>query len=239
MKNVTLQLYSVNDYLQDDFYGTLKRVAELGYRYVEFAGYKGNDVNTLKIWLQELGLKAVSNHCNIENMDEEITFAKELGMKNLACPAAWQSHLADVKLWAEDYTKIGKKCAENGIAFSYHNHAFEFEKRDGEYLLDSLFQNTDPSLVNVQPDFFWIAYAGEDPVKYAEKYKDRMPTVHCKEISDLENKLCVAVGDGIVDFAKIYDILGDDRYYIVELEDLGDSVWEAAQRSLDYLAALS
>lgn len=238
MKNVALQLYSVNDDITNDFYGTLKKVADIGYRYVEFAGYKGNDAATIKNWLQELGLTAISNHCNIENIDEEIAFAKELGMKNLVCPAAWKCHLENVDQWADMYQKIGRKCAENGIAFSYHNHAFEFEKRNGTYLLDLLFQNTDPSLVKVQPDYYWIAYSGEDPVSYTEKYKNRMPTVHCKEISDLENKRCVAVGDGVVDFPKIYDILGDDRYYIVELENLGGSVWEAAQRSFNYLSAL-
>ncbi|GJM68777.1 hypothetical protein HMSSN036_09930 [Paenibacillus macerans] len=41
MAKVGLQLYTVRDHLERDFEGTLRKVAELGYKGVEFAGFTG------------------------------------------------------------------------------------------------------------------------------------------------------------------------------------------------------
>ena len=66
-----LQLYSVRDFTQKDLAYTLKKVAEIGYKYVEFAGFFGHSAEEVKAMLNEYGLVVSGTHSSLKELDEE------------------------------------------------------------------------------------------------------------------------------------------------------------------------
>lgn len=240
MKKVALQLYSLQDETARDFYGSLKKVAEAGYTGVEFAGYGNVPADEMRSWLQEFGLEAISTHTNVlGNLEQEISYCQTLGMKHLVLPwAGFESRDAILAL-AEAMNRAGKKCLEEGLTLSYHNHSHEFRRNEeGELWLDFFLANTDPSYVKLQLDVCWATVGGVDPVSYLRQYQNRSLLVHCKEVKTVEPYEGTAVGDGLVDFAGIYGLLGDQCQYIVEQEHLSIDRWEALRKSADFLHRL-
>ncbi|NLN03717.1 MAG: TIM barrel protein [Clostridiaceae bacterium] len=237
MDRINLQLYSVREDAEKDFRGTLERVARTGFTGVEFAGFYGVDAKTMKKWLDEFGLEAVSSHSNVfGNLDEEIEYLCTVGAKHIVLPSANFENRDLVLKLAEDLNNIGEKCKQNGLSLGYHNHSFEFKKdEDGKWLLDVLFENTDPDLVSVQLDVCWALVGGVNPVEYLKKYKDRALTVHMKEVKTVSPYEGTAIGLGIVDFAGIYNLLGDECDYIIEQEGIAMDTWEGLAMSVDYL----
>lgn len=234
---IGLQLYSINQHTAKDFKGSLERVAKLGYDTVEFAGYGGADVNTMNSWLNEYGLKAVSSHADINNLDFEIPYLNGIGAKILVCPAYQFSNREEVLKVSELFNTVGKRCYENGIIFAYHNHDFEFKKENDEYLLDILYNNTDPKYVKPQLDLYWVAYAGLDPVEYTKKYKDRIPALHIKEMKDYESRANTAVGQGVIDFKSIIDLCPNAEL-IIEQEAYDMDEWVSLKFGVEHLKSL-
>ena len=182
-----VQLYSIKDAIAADFEGALKKVSEIGYEYVEFAGdYGGHTAEEVKAILDKYSLKSISAHCGVDAIDQKLLdFFKVLGVKyvTIPCydPAAFRSEDGR-KIIVEKFTKAAELTQKNGMVLQYHNHEFEFGKLDdGRYYLDWLF-DTIPSL-EVQLDVCWVLYAGASPVEYINKYASRMKTIHFKDFS--------------------------------------------------------
>lgn len=189
-EKIALQLYSVRDDMQQDFYGTLKKVKEMGYTGVEFAGLYGHDPMEVKGMCEELGLVALSAHVPLADMmstmDEIIACYKVLGCKYVVIPYLSEEYRPGTPGFRTviDATQIlGKKLAENGMVLQYHNHDFEFVKIDGVYALDVLYSEVGSELLQTQIDTCWVKVAGEDPAEYLKKYAGRIPTVHLKDFS--------------------------------------------------------
>ena len=242
MDKIGIQLYSVGADMAKSVPETLKRVAEIGYKQVEFAGYFGVDAKEMRRMLDFYGLEAVSSHADVVgNLDAELEYMKTVGAANIACAGIGNFDSRDnVLKIAELFNKIGEKCEKAGVHFSYHNHAHEFARDEGgKWLLDILYENTDPRLVNVQLDVCWATVGGADPVEYLRKYKDRVRTVHMKEVKTVSPYAGTAIGKGIVDFRGIYALLGDGVKYIVEQEGIPDmETWEGLALSAEYLKTL-
>lgn len=187
--NVGLQLYSVRDDLAKDFEGTLKKVADMGYEYVEFAGYYGKSAEELKEVMDKYSLKCISVHQVPAPFFDEghgiIDFLADLGIKYCAIPWYERSKLEyGTPVWDETIEKIkaySAALAEKGIKTLYHNHDFEFDKIDGKCIFDRLYETLDSGILNPQIDTCWVRYAGYDPVEYIEKYADRLDVIHLKD----------------------------------------------------------
>ena len=186
--NIALQVYSVREDMQKDFYGTLKLVKEMGYNGVEFAGLYGNSPAEVKKMCEELGLVALSAHVPyadlVADMEGTIAAYKELGVKYVVV------HYLTEKLRPgqegfltifEVIKKLGTRLKEEGMILQYHNHDFEFVKVDGEYGLDMLYREIGPELLQTQLDTCWVNVGGENPSDYVRKYAGRIPTVHLKD----------------------------------------------------------
>ena len=198
MEKRYIQLYSLKDVINDDFAGTLRRVKELGYTGVEFAGgmYGGYSAKDLRALLDEIGLEGLSSHVRTPDIPGQLEYAKELGLKYLIDPLATINTYEEAVEWAKKFNEVGKLCKDAGIQFGYHNHRNEFlEGKDG-YLLETLIKNTDPSLVCFQLDVGWTACAGANPVEFIKKYADRFKLIHVKECNH------VAGAEPIPDFGK-------------------------------------
>lgn len=239
MDKFGLQLYSVGADMAKNVSETLKKVAALGYKQVEFAGYFGIDAREMKRMLDGYGLEAVSSHANVVgNLDAEIEYMQTVGAKNIACAGIGDFNSREnVLRIAELFNGIGAKCEAAGLHFSYHNHSHEFARDEqGKWLLDDLYENTDPKLVNVQLDVCWAMVGGADPASYLAKYKSRVRTVHMKEVKTVSPYEGAPLGTGLVNFRGIYKLLGDNVIYIVEQEGLPHTdTWEGLRISAEYL----
>ena len=242
---VALQLYSLKDKTKEDFIGVLEKVAKMGYQGVEFAGYGDIKAADMKEHLERLGLKAVSTHLALDRLEnhlqEEIAYAKVLGMKHIVCPWASFQGIEEVETLAATLNKVGRFCKAEGITFSYHNHDHEFAKIKGEYILDLLFAKTNPEYVKAELDLCWISRGGVDEVAYVDKYSGRCPLLHAKDyVTDPEFRQ-VEVGIGLVDFVGIERIAKDAGvdWFIVEQEEYSIDPFESIKISLENLKKLN
>lgn len=149
--NIGLQLYTLRDLTALEFEGTLRKVAELGYQGVEFAGYGDIPAEQMKSLLDELGLQGFSSHVSLEAMrkdlQKEIDYLKTIGAAYMICPFLMpedrpQSSEEWSKLFSE-LQEIGTEVSKQGLIFGYHNHDFEFIGQAGEHnAFDGMFMQT-------------------------------------------------------------------------------------------------
>ena len=199
---VGVQLYSVRTDMEKDFYGTLKKVREMGYAGVEFYGeYYGNSVVQVKQWCTELGLIPFSNHVPfqemIDNIDKVIEENTVLGVQYIVFPYMDEASRPgiDPVQFAQTVAKLGEigaKVREAGFQLLYHNHDFEFVKMaDGNLGYDLIFSSNDRKNLQNEIDVCWADYAGQDPAGYLRKYSGNIPVVHLKDYK-LEGHLSAA-----------------------------------------------
>ena len=207
---VGIQLYTVRDKMKADFEGTLARVAQIGYKEVEFAGYFDHSPADVKAILDRLGLSAPSTHIGLAGMDEwkkALDTAKAIGHEYVVVP--WipeekRKTLDDWKSVAAVFNQAAQMAKDAGLQFAYHNHDFEFPKLDGQVPYDVLLQNTDPKLVQLEIDLYWITKAGQDPLTYFARWPGRVPLVHVKDSAGAPEHKMADVGQGKIDWKRIF-----------------------------------
>ncbi len=187
---IGLQLYSIRDDMAKDFEGTLKKVKEMGYDVVEFAGYYGHDADEIKALLDKYDLECISVHQKYEPFleDEEamIEFQKKLGIKYSIIPWMSRDKQADTEAFPktiEEIKSVAKALSKIGVKMGYHNHEFEFETKDGEFLLDLFYKEFTPDEMFLQVDTCWCKYAGYEPAEYIKKYNGKIPVLHLKDFT--------------------------------------------------------
>ncbi len=237
--SVALQLYTVRDESAKDFVGTLRKVAALGYKGVEFAGYGGLSAHEMRALLTEIGVRAVSTHVRLEALEQdlaqEIAYCQEIGCTFLVLPwlAPEQRTTEAFRQLAPRLNAFGRQCQEASITFSYHNHDFEFVQHDGETLMDLLLAQTDPALVKLECDIYWAAYAGVNPSNFLRQHAGRVPLVHIKDMTP--ERTFAEVGDGTLNIAGIIEVARSSgtQEFIVENDAPGMPSLESARRSLE------
>ncbi len=212
---VAVQLYSVREDLEKDFYGVLKQVKEMGYAGVEFAGFYDQPADKVKAALDDLGLTAVSSHVPLDalngDVDSIIAYHKTLGCDFMAIPWLDEPRRPGTDKWPEVVSQvkaIGKAAKAAGIQLLYHNHDFEFLKIDGEYALDRLYGSIPADLLATEVDTCWVSVAGENPAAYLRKYADRSPVVHLKDFikeGDADNMYALIDEKGKDDTTAVVD----------------------------------
>src|SRR5664280_1727116 len=215
-KTIGLQLYSVRDKLQKDLKGTLEKLAKIGYNSLEAAGYNATDGTFYGMaakpfidLVNGLGMTLNSSHTTFElDMAEKVIAATAAtGAKYIIYPflaEKFRSNLDGWKATAEKFNKMGEIAKKNGIRFGYHNHAFEFEKIDGQLPFDLLLTQTDPSLVTFEMDLYWVTRGGYNPLDLFKKYPGRFELWHVKDMVKTDDMFFAPVGTGRIDFASIF-----------------------------------
>jgi len=191
---IALQLFSVREDLEKDFRGTLKKVKSFGYDGVEFAGLYGNEPETVKQMLDEIGLIALSAHVPftdmIENPEKIMKEYACIGCEYVVIPYLTPEYRPGKEKFEEVISGakiLGETAKRHGLTLLYHNHDFEFEKIDKEYALDVLYSAVPADLLQTEIDTCWVNVAGENPSEYIIKYSGRAPVVHLKDFH-LEGK---------------------------------------------------
>jgi sugar phosphate isomerase/epimerase len=233
--DISIQLYSIKEEAKENFAHALELVQKAGYQGVEFAGYFGNGPEQMAGLLQRYHLKPVSTHLGIprlkEALDEEIAYAKALGYKLMVCPSLKGDTGEDYIEGAKFLEECAQKAVNAGITFGYHNHAHEFTKYNGKYAQDIILENA--PTVKFEPDLFWVAVGGVDPLSYIEPLAKagRICAIHAKELAQ-QGEENVYVGEGRIDFKAIAKICPPDTYpWIIEQEEYHSDHFDGISKS--------
>jgi sugar phosphate isomerase/epimerase len=234
---IALELYTVRDETARDFAGTLERVADIGYRAVEFAGYGGYSAPDLAALLDRTGLQAAATHVQLgplrEDLAAQIEYCHTIGCSYLVlASASQQERERGGEALGQEFNEIGTRCREDGITFGYHNHDFEFALESGRPFLERLLDATDPESVALELDVYWAAYAGVDPAEFLDRYRRRIPLLHFKDMAP--DRSYTEVGEGTLDLAGLYAMAPSAgvRWCIVEHDAPTIPSLESARRSL-------
>jgi sugar phosphate isomerase/epimerase len=259
IEKIGLQLYTVRDLMKQDFDGTLSKVAAVGYKEVEFAGYFDHSPKDVRAAVDRHGLTAPSAHIDYKNLGDKfpevIEAAKVVGHEYLVNPWIDEEIRKQPDGWkqaAETFNRAGEACKKAGIQFAYHNHWFEFLPVNGKLPYDLLLTECDPNLVKMELDLCWITVGGQDPPRYFDRYPGRFPLVHVKDVKRVppvtaggaqdfgsSMKDMTEVGSGIIDWKKIFaqsDKAGIKHYFVEH--DNPKKPLESIKTSYDYLARL-
>jgi sugar phosphate isomerase/epimerase len=260
INKVGVQLYTVRDLMKNDFDGTIAKVAQIGYKEVEFAGYFGRTPQQVREVLDKNGLTSPACHVQYdvltpEKWPAEIESAKVIGQKYIVnpwIPEELRKTDDDWKRATDTFNRVGAESKKAGIQFAYHNHWFEFLPVNGKLPSDMILSMCDPDLVKMEMDLCWITVAGGDPLKYFAKYPGRFPLVHVKDVKTLpkistggaqnfgDTVDLTEVGNGIIDWKRIFaksDEAGI-KHYIVE-HDHPKQPFESIAASYAYLSKLT
>ena len=240
MMEYGIQMYSVRDVAKEDLRKALKTVAELGYRYVEFAGFFDHPAEDVKTWLDEYGLICSGTHTGLDQLtpdriDATIAYHKAIGCDNLIVPSAkWRPEdvlEANLALLNE----AQKKLAAAGIALGYHNHSKEFFPNPcGKVMEEELLART---TVELEVDTFWAFNAGLDPVEFLEAHKDRIRVIHLKD--GTKDKHGKALGEGEAPVAAVRaKAIELGMRMVVESEGLQPTGIEEVTRCMNFLRSL-
>ena len=180
-----IQMYSLRDITKDDLKGALKQVAEMGYKYVEFAGFFNNSAEDVKAWLDEYGLVCSGTHTGIpgilpEAIEETIRYHQVIGCTNLIIPGADWSTEEKMNFNIDAMNWAAPVLAKAGIKLGYHNHSGEFFPTAYGKMLHKEIETRCPE-VEFELDTFWLFNARLDPVAEIERLKDRVRVVHLKD----------------------------------------------------------
>jgi sugar phosphate isomerase/epimerase len=246
LERIGVQLYTVRRDLARDFEGTMTRIADIGYREVEFAGYHGKSAGEVRALLARLGLAAPASHVSLDafrrEADKVIAESKEVGHRYVVVPwldVAERRSLDDYRRIAEELNRIGEKVRAAGMQLGYHNHDFELAAMEGSVPLDVLIERTDPSLVVLELDLYWVTKGGADPHTYFSRHPGRVHLVHVKDSAGAPEHRMVDVGKGTIDFARIFARREQAgiRHAFVEHDDPADPL-ATLRTSYQHLAQL-
>ena len=255
-KRVGLQLFSLRNQLDADLPGTLTLVQQMGFQQVEAYSLHGQTAAQLRAMLDERELSVGGFLAPFERFEADaagvIEDAQVLGAPVVGC--AWIPHpggyTAETNERAiEVFTNAGLLARTAGLRFVYHPHGYEFHPGGiGETLLDQMIQRTETGVVDFEMDTFWIVHAGADPVAYLNRYPDRFPLFHLKDMrEDTPRGLTtgsaspnsnVQLGTGIIGFSPIIQTAEAQGEAVYFIEDESNLVVRTLPLSLQYLLGL-
>ena len=245
INHVGLQLYTVRDEMKKDVEATIARVAASGYSEVEFAGYFGKKPAEVRAILDRHGLTAPSAHISASGPDEwhdALDAAHVIGHHYVVVPwipVEQRTGLDGYKKIAAHFNGAAEQAHAAGLQFAYHNHDFEFALVEGKLPYDVLLAETDPKLVQMEMDLYWITKGGQDPLAYFGRWPGRFPMVHVKDSKGPPDNKMADVGAGTIDWKRIFakQQQAGIQHFFVEHDQPADA-FASIKASCDYLKGL-
>lgn len=242
------QFFTVRDYCKDleSFSETLKKVSDIGYKYVQISGVCDYEPEWLNTELKKNGLKCVLTHIKTETLisntedvakDHDVFNCKNIGL-------GWFSHNQDKENErTEDFFRIfmpvAEKLKENGKYFMYHNHDQEFKKINNVPVMQLLADKVPKDLMGFTLDTFWVQAGGGDPAQWLERLSGRVPCIHLKDYA-YGRKMAV-LGEGNINFDRVFEKAeaSGTKYMLVEQDDCnGEDPFDCLKRSYAYLKSM-
>lgn len=240
-----LQLYSVRENMKADMPSTLRAVAEMGYDYVEFAGFFGYSAEEVKNMLATYDLRVSGAHIGLDDLtdskiSETIAFNKAIGNMNIIIPGMPIGNKKALQRSIDRVNAIQPIIESEGMTLAYHNHSAEFKKKmfcPEPY--DELLKKTK---LKLELDVFWAYNAGRDPLEMLDTLRDRIAFVHLKDgiaakrFSGPKSKI---LGQGGVSIADVVAKLADrDVRMVVESEGDQKNALNEVRQCIDFLKSL-
>ncbi len=244
---IGLQLYTIRDAMMKDVPGSLKKVADLGYKKLELASYAngkfyGYEPAEFKKLVNDLGMEILSSHTQVEALGITLDNAKKMAEDHAKigvkyCIQPWvveeaRTTIDSYKKMAAEWNKVGGIMKEHKIQFGYHNHNFEFDTVEGKIPYYDVFMvELDKDLVTMELDLFWATKAGQNPVEMFKKYPGRFQLFHVKDMFTKEAPFYkpsgndfAPVGAGVINFKEILAArsIAGNKYLIVEQDSTKD-----------------
>jgi sugar phosphate isomerase/epimerase len=248
LDRIGIQLYTVRRELAKDVEGTLSRLAAMGYREVEFAGYPEGTAQSLRAMLDRLGLRAPSGHVSLQALrrewDRTLDQAAVVGQDYVVVawiPEEERRTADDWKRLAAAFNRAGEAALARKIDFAYHNHDVEFAPVGATVGYDILLSETDPRLVRFEMDLYWITKGGRDPLDYFARWPGRFPLVHIKDMDATPRRFFADVGKGTIDFRPIFRKAKQAgiRHFFYEQDETPGNPFDSARASYQYLKSLT
>ncbi|MEH7493806.1 sugar phosphate isomerase/epimerase family protein [Neobacillus niacini] len=244
---IAVQMFTLREESAQDFAGTLKKVAELGFDGVEFAGYGGLTAKEVRVLLDEFGLRAAASHVPLEelenNLYQVIENQKVLGSNYVVCPYLMPNRrsIEDYKALITFLDQAGETCRQEGITLCYHNHDFELERlSNGKTILETIFDKTHSINVKAELDVYWLKKAGDNPVEWINRYRNRTPLIHLKDMTTDEEQFFAELGTGGVDIEAVLQTGKENgvEWWVIEQDVCRRSPFESIEISMNYLKSL-
>jgi len=252
---IGLQLYTLRNEMAKDPKDTLAKVASQGYKTVETFGYNdhkwfGLTAAELLATLKAHGLTTPSGHtypASIflqsgweEKWKPAVEDAKAVGQEYIVIPwleEQYRKSADNFKKIAASLNKAGEICKKLGMKLAYHNHDFEFAPVEGQTGFEIYLKETDPKLVSFELDIYWATKAGKDPIALFQKYPGRFAMWHVKDMDNTPKKFFTEVGNGIIDYKKIFTYAKQSgmKYFFVEQDVCPGPPLESTAKSAAYL----
>ncbi len=253
--NYGVQLYMVRRQAATDLAGILKSIREIGYTQIElYPVVYDHPAAELKKIVDDSGLGLVSAHFDYVGFPDKIDYAKQLGLKYMVCPMIpqdqWTS-AAGFEKAANDFNVWGAQVSKAGMKFVFHNHCYEFKPQEGGLTgWQTLMGNTDPTLVNLELDIYWLVQAGQNPAKMMRDYKSRVKLIHLKDrtagaptsyVPDASAQHFMELGKGAIDWPKLLlqARWQGIRYAYLDQDETAGPVVESMTESFAYLKGLN
>jgi sugar phosphate isomerase/epimerase len=242
-----LQLYTIRDAMSKDVPGSLKKVSDTGFKYVELASYGegkfyGYQPAEFKKLVNDLGMEVLSSHAGVSPKGITADEAKKMAEDHAAVGAKYCLHpwieepdrhsISGYQRMVADWNKVGRIMKDTGVQFGYHNHNFEFDTVEGKIpYFDVFLKEMDKDLLTMELDLFWTTKAGQNPVDLFRKYPGRFQLFHMKDMFTKEKPFFktetsdfAPVGEGVINFREILAErkLAGNKYLIVEQDSSKD-----------------
>ena len=250
---IGIQLFSVRAKLSEDFVGTLQKLSDIGYSSIEPYGFREDaffnySMKELSDIVKDMDMVISGVHTRsailpADTNAKEWDFWKKCADSIKSGGGKWAIHAGypgaesvdDLKRIAEHFNRVGEVCEKAGVKFAYHNNYVEFNKIDGEVILDYIIRNTDPKLVSFQLDMGHVVYGGGDCMRYLRDFRGRFALWHASDV-DAESKEHREVGKGSVPFAQMFEIAEASglEQLIVE-QETGSDILASCKVDFDYL----
>lgn len=249
-RKIGVQLYTIRGEIAKDAIGSIRKVAQLGFREVENFGYNGKffgmDAKAYRNLLSENGLSAPSGHYLLNNLrngwDKAVEDAAAIGQEYMVLAFL----MPNERKTADDYKKVaellnqaGETCRKAGIQLAYHNHDFEFQPIGDTQPFDILMGQTSPALVQAELDLYWAVKANQQPLDIFKKYPKRIALWHVKDMDNTEKRNFTEVGSGTIDFTSIFKAhhMSGMKHFFVEQDICPGSPFDSIAKSIAHIRA--
>lgn len=250
---LAVQLYTIREAIDKDFKGSLKRLADIGFKNVETAFWPKNiGVQTAADALKEYGLNVSSCHIDIpakDNIASLVSTAKAYNCKNIIWHG-WPedkrySSLEGTRELVKIYKESSKLAKDNGLRFGLHNHWWEYRNHVGGKLVYEILNEELDEDIFFETDIYWVKVAGQDPATILKKLKNRIRLIHMKDGPAVFNQKLISdepdpmtpVGKGTLDIPSIVNACSNNvQWMVIELDKSAIDVFDALKQSLDYLS---
>jgi len=211
LDRIGLAAITVRPLIAKDFERAMHDVAAVGYRDLDMYIYEAHRTpRETRAAIDRAGLTCssarVAGPALYRGWDRFLDAARELGSRWITLANLTYEErlgLVDYRELADVFNRVGAAAKERGLRFCYHSHDFELEPTDGVVPLDYLLEHTDPDLVRLQMDVYWMTHGGRDSVAMIRKHGARIASLHLKDLDRTPDRGITSVGKGTIDFGPI------------------------------------